>query len=103
MHIIEDDKTSYCKSTNPWKDKTPHDQPRKANMDLTQEMVNPQQYWAIPVVKPARDEEGMSNEALLLRYHRLFGHISFSRLQDIAKIGIIPKRLKKCRIPMCSA
>ena len=72
-------------------------------MDLTQEMVNPQQHWAIPVVKPTQDEEGMSDEALLLRYHRQFGHISFSRLQQMADIGVIPKRLKDCRVPMCSA
>ena len=45
----------------------------------------------------------MSDEALLLRYHRQFGHISFSRLQDMASVGVIPKRLRKCRIPMCSA
>ena len=31
-------------------------------MDLTEEMVNPQQYWAIPVVKPTQDEEYMSDE-----------------------------------------
>ena len=83
MHIIEDDETSYCKTTNPLKDKTLHDQPRKVNMNLAQEMVSPQQHWAIPVVKPTQDEEGMSDEVLLLRYHRKFGHISFSRFQDM--------------------
>ena len=72
-------------------------------MDLSQEIVNPQQHWAIPIVKPTQDEEGMSDEALLLRYHRQFRHISFSRLPDMADIGVIPKRLKDCRVPMCSA
>ena len=72
-------------------------------MDLTQEMVNPQQHWIIPVVKPTQDEEGMPDESLLLRYHMQFGHISFSRLQDIARIGVIPKTLRKSRIHMYSA
>ena len=65
MHIIEDDENSYCKSTNPLKDKTLRDQPRKVNMDLAQEMVSPQQHWDIPVVKLTQDEEGMSDEVLL--------------------------------------
>ena len=56
----------------------------------------------IPIVQPPNDEEVISDEALLFRYHRKFGHISFSRLQNIAKIGIIPKRLNKYRIPMFS-
>ena len=78
------------------KDKTLRDKPRKVNMDLAQEMVSPQQHWDIPVVNLTQDEEGMSDEVLLFRHHRKFGHISFSRLQDMEKIGVIPKILSAC-------
>jgi hypothetical protein len=41
--------------------------------------------------------------AEMLWFHHKFGHISFARLQEMAKVGIIPKRLAKCPIPTCSA
>ena len=44
-----------------------------------------------------------SDEDLLLHYHHRFGHILFQRLKAMAEIGIIPKRLAKCRTPVCSA
>ena len=60
-------------------------------------------HMGIHIVKPAIDEEGISNEALRLRYHRQFEHILFSSLQGMTSVGVIPKRLRKCRIPMCSS
>ena len=42
VYRIEDDDNSYRKPTHPWKDQTLHAQPQKVNMDLTQEMTNPQ-------------------------------------------------------------
>ena len=71
-HIIKDDETFYCNPTNLWTNKSQHDQPRHVNMDLTQEMVNLQQHWVIRLLNPAQDEEGISDEGLLLRYHRQF-------------------------------
>ena len=68
--IIEDDEISYCKSSKYFKDQTLHVQPHKVNVYPTQEMANPQQQWSIYVVKPTQDEEDMSDETLLLRYHR---------------------------------
>ena len=41
---MDDDETSYNKPTNPWKYQTLHAPICKVNMDLTQEMVNPQQH-----------------------------------------------------------
>lgn len=50
------------------------------------------------------DPPNMENdEAALLRYHQRFNHISFDRLRLMAKQNIIPKRLCKARIPVCSA
>ena len=101
MHIIEDDENSYSKPANPWKSEPQQAHPRGVDMKLTKYKQSKQ--WNIPIVEPNIEKEGMSYEALILRYHRKFGHISFSRLQEMANAGVIPKRLKKCRIPMCSA
>ena len=39
----------------------------------------------------------------LLLYHYRFGHISFTKLQLMAKFGILPKCLATCNVPLCSA
>jgi hypothetical protein len=41
--------------------------------------------------------------AELLRYHHTFGHVSFLKLKEMAKMGTIPKRLAKCPVPVCLA
>jgi len=38
-----------------------------------------------------------------MKLHHRFGHISFKRLQEMAKQGTVPMRLAKCPIPLCTA
>lgn len=42
-------------------------------------------------------------EQELLRYHHRMGHVSFAKLQNMAKQNIIPRHLAKCQIPACGA
>ena len=39
----------------------------------------------------------------LLKIYQRFGHISFAKLQVMAKKGIIPKKYATCDIPICQA
>ena len=39
----------------------------------------------------------------LLKIHYRFGHISFAKLQIMAKKGIIPRKYATCEIPICQA
>ena len=39
----------------------------------------------------------------LLKMHYRFGHISFRKLQYLARQGVIPKRYATCPIPICAA
>jgi Reverse transcriptase (RNA-dependent DNA polymerase)/GAG-pre-integrase domain len=39
----------------------------------------------------------------ILLWHFRLGHIPFSRLQTMAKTGLLPKRLSDCRIPKCAS
>ena len=39
----------------------------------------------------------------LLRYHYRFGHMSFARLTQMAKEGLIPKKLQNAKVPTCAA
>ena len=57
-----------------------------------------------PVVEEDEvEQKQMRDEAELLQHHYRFGHTSFKKLQIMAKQGIIPKRLAKCRTPVCAA
>ena len=52
------------------------------------------------------DEEDRITEtptAELLRYHYDMGHISFAKLQQMAKQRVLPHHLSSCVIPVCSA
>ena len=42
-------------------------------------------------------------EAELLQFHYKFGHAPFTKLQEMARQGILPCRLWNCRIPVCAA
>ena len=52
------------------------------------------------------DEEDRLTEtptAELLRRHYDMGHISFAKLQQMAKQRVLPHNLSTCAIPVCSA
>jgi hypothetical protein len=55
------------------------------------------------IVDDEEDQQPTSAAAELLQYHHKFGHVSFRRLQEMAKQATIPKRLAKCPVPACSA
>ena len=54
-------------------------------------------------LKLNKENSGNDDSAQLLRLHQRYGHISFHRLIEMAKQGIINKRYAKCKIPVCSA
>ena len=49
------------------------------------------------------EQQELRKEALLLRYHYNFNHAPFAKLQRMAKQGVIPRALARCRIPACAA
>jgi hypothetical protein len=50
------------------------------------------------------DRQPTIDAAELLRYpHPQFGHATFCKIQELAKSGVIPKKLVKCNAPVCSA
>lgn len=60
----------------------------------------------VPLPNVIIDEETRQPEdamAQLLMTHYQYGHAPMRKLQAMAEQGIIPKRLARCRIPVCSA
>jgi hypothetical protein len=49
------------------------------------------------------DEQPTNLAAEILRIHHRMGHAPFSKLQEMARQGALPTRLKNCPIPVCTA
>ena len=54
-------------------------------------------------VEEEEDTQPTNKSAELLRYHHQFRHISFRKLQLMAKMGVLPRRLQNCPVPVYSA
>ena len=64
----------------------------------------PTQSTRAPVVVENEEEVQLSNvSAEFLRYHHKFNHCSPRKMQMLARTGVIPRRLAKCPVPVCSA
>ena len=75
------------------------EKPRKFNLvGKTSSPPNP-----IVIVDEEDKTRNQTPTMELLLYHYQFGHISFTKLQLMAKFGILPKLLATCNIPVCSA
>jgi hypothetical protein len=58
----------------------------------------------LPVIIEDEEERQLdSTSAEFLRYHQKFNHVSPKRIQMMAKQRILPFRLSKCPIPVCTA
>jgi hypothetical protein len=72
------------------------EQPKPTDMDLPR-TTN------VNIILDEEDRQPANDLAELLAIHHQFGHISMRKLQEMAKQGILPRRLSKCRVPTCSA
>jgi GAG-pre-integrase domain len=43
------------------------------------------------------------NQALLISWHCKMGHVSMHRLQAMASRGLLPRKIAKCRVPLCQS
>jgi hypothetical protein len=55
------------------------------------------------IIEEEEDKQPTTDAAELLRIHQRFGHISMAKLRNMAQQNIIPRRLAKCSIPVCTA
>ena len=57
-----------------------------------------------PVIIEDEEDRQVNNlSAEFLKYHHKFNHCSPRRMQLLARSGVIPRRLAKCQVPVCSA
>ena len=75
--------------------------PLKTSFDLD---GPPQTHSSLPIVIEDEEDKQLTNvSAEFLRYHHKFNHCSPKRMQLLARSGVIPRRLSKCPIPVCSS
>jgi hypothetical protein len=55
------------------------------------------------VTQASLDKQKRDPTAELLRLHYQFGHVSFSRLQSMARNGVLRKDVETCPLPVCPA
>ena len=77
------------------------EEPRK--FDLAGHTKQARKKNPVVIVDEEDRTEQLTPTTELLLYHYRFGHISFNKLQWMARLGILPKRLAKCNVPACSA
>jgi hypothetical protein len=57
----------------------------------------------VNIILDEEDQQPANDLAELLAIHHPFGHFLKRKLQEMAKQGILPRRLSKCRVLTCSA
>ena len=95
---------------NPWvpsktKEKTANE-PESTTFDIngSESTKTTQLPEALPNIIPDEESRQPINEmSQLLTLHHQYGHIPMRKLQEMAKQGILPRRLANCNIPTCSA
>jgi Reverse transcriptase (RNA-dependent DNA polymerase) len=53
--------------------------------------------------QPLADSSSMDPTSEMLFLHYKLGHISFSKIKQMAHDGLLPKRFLKCRVPTCAS
>ena len=90
-------------------DQTPEETPRELHLSPGKMGMTTKNLPALiededsSVIVDEEDRQETTPEAELLLAHHRFQHISFSKLQEMARQGILPKKLAHCKIPSCSA
>ena len=90
-------------------DQTPEETPRELHLSPGKMGMTTKNLPAIiededsSVIVDEEDRQETTPEAELLMAHHRFQHISFFKLPEMARQGILPKKLAHCKIPSCSA
>ena len=88
---------------------TPDETPRELHLSPEQTGMTTHKLPAViedddtSILVDEEDRQASTPEAELLIAHYRFQHISFSKLQEMARQGILPRKLAHCKIPSCSA
>ena len=90
-------------------EQTPEETPRELHLSPEQKGMTAKKLPAViedddnSIVVDEEDRQKSTPEPELLMAHHCFQHIYFAKLQEMARQGILPRKLAHCKIPSCSA
>ena len=87
--------------SNEWPNHDESDKPRLFQLDGPKTPDTPRTSPTIILDEEERQDETAVTE--LLQHHHNIGHLSFTKVQEMAKQGIFSSRIAKCPVLICSA
>lgn len=57
----------------------------------------------VNIITDEEDSQYKDTSAEFLRWHHRLGHISPKKIRIMASLGYLPKRLSRCRVPLCTS
>jgi hypothetical protein len=102
-HIIEEDEEDLGDPSTAFENEPTEDYFPTRNTPINTSFSLDGPVEGATIITDEEDRTQPTDTALLLRYHHRTGHIPMSKLQEMAKQGMIPTRLSKCHIPLCTA
>ena len=90
----------------PWTSTKSSNNPKltfEVNGPLAIKNTQPHQELLPNIIPDKEHRQPVSEMSQHLALHHQYGHIPMQKLQEMAKQGILPRRLTKCDIPTCSA
>jgi len=106
VNVIEDDEEETPLTADQLEDEHPEIYFPTRDMPLATEfnIDGPTDGQSTPaIVTDEEDGSPQDSSVELLRLHHRFGHLSMTKLQEMARQGMLPKRLSECRVPMCTS
>jgi hypothetical protein len=99
-------RSTQMRQTNPWVPSTTTEKRTSGSFNINGSESTKATQLPEPLPNIIPDEESrqpISDMSQLLTLHHQYAHIPMRKLQEMAKQGILPRRLAKCNIPTCSA
>ena len=98
---LHDTPSNEVDEQNEWPNHDESDKPHLFQLDGPKTPDTPGTSPMIILDEEERQDETAVTE--LLRHHHNMGHLSFTKVQEMAKQGIFSSRIAKCAVPICSA
>ena len=99
-------RSTQMQQTNPWVPSTTTEKRTSGLFNINGPESTKVTQLPEPLPNIVPDEESrqpITDMSQLLTLHHQYAHIPMRKLQEMAKQGILPRRLAKCNIPTCSA
>jgi hypothetical protein len=101
-NLVSDDEPDDSQETEQWYDAESFQQ-RDSPLSMDFNLDGPPNTTTTNVIVDKEDVIPQDASAEFLRWHHRLGHISLKKIRTLAGMGVLPKRLLACKIPICTS